>query len=121
MLIRGQDKESVVNFDNVYALYLAVKRESCVIKEQYETEIMCSNGSMNTEGKLGTYSSEEKADKVLDMIQDAYARCESVRTLTSGTSFEISKNFRPQTAEEYSDEHRKCFVFQMPQDDEVTI
>lgn len=70
MLIRSQNKENVVNFDNVYALYLAVKRESCVIKEQYETEIMCSNGSMNTEGKLGTYSSEEKANKVLDMICD---------------------------------------------------
>lgn len=70
MLIRSQDKESVVNFDNVYALYLAVKRERCVVKEQYETEIMCSNGSQNTEGKLGVYSSKEKAKKVLDMICD---------------------------------------------------
>ena len=67
---------------------------------------------------LGEYSTEEKAIKVLDKIQEMYARCESVRVLTSGISVSLSA-LSKETGEEYRDMHRETFVFQMPQDEEV--
>ena len=68
---------------------------------------------------LGDYSTEEKAIKVLDMIQDAYARCESTRTLSSGTILELARKFNQTQADDFKKEHRANFVFQMPQDSEV--
>ena len=62
MLIRSQDKTILLNFSNSNVVYIAKNDKDFVIL------------SLENENryKLGKYSSEAKAMKVLDMIQDAY-------------------------------------------------
>lgn len=62
MLIRSQDKTILLNFSNSTVVYIAKNGKDFVIL------------SLENENryKLGKYSSEAKAMKVLDMIQEAY-------------------------------------------------
>lgn len=62
MLIRSQDKSILLNFSNSTIVYIAKNDKDFVIL------------SLENENryKLGKYSSEAKAMKVLDMIQEAY-------------------------------------------------
>ena len=63
MLIRSQNKAILLNFSNLTATYIVKDDEDFVIS------------SLENENRyrLGRYSSEAKAMKVLDMIQEAYA------------------------------------------------
>ncbi len=70
MLIRGQDKKRIVNFDNYNGVAIAYQSECdfnvCAVLEvdaEHVSHVM-----------LGNYSTEEKAIKVLDMIQEEYAK-----------------------------------------------
>jgi hypothetical protein len=69
MLIRTQDKKSILNLDNIMGIYTNIENPTRAIKEEYETNI---EYYFKGAGILGTYSSEKKALKVLDMIQDTY-------------------------------------------------
>ena len=60
MLIRSQSKTSLVNMDRVNVIYIAGGN---TIQAFY---------SENDSDTLGIYSTEEKAMKVLDMIQNVY-------------------------------------------------
>lgn len=62
MLIRSQNKAFLLNFSNLTIAYIAEDDEDFVIS------------SLEDENRyrLGKYSSEEKAMRVLDMIQEAY-------------------------------------------------
>lgn len=62
MLIRSQDKTILLNFSNSNVVYIAKNDKDFVIL------------SLENENryKLGKYSSEAKAMKVLNMIQEAY-------------------------------------------------
>lgn len=62
MLIRSQDKTILLNFSNSTVVYIAKNDKDFVIL------------SLENENRyrLGKYSSEAKAMKVLDMIQEAY-------------------------------------------------
>jgi hypothetical protein len=62
MLIRSQDKTILLNFSNSTVVYIAKNDKDFVIS---------SLGNENRY-RLGKYSSEAKAMKVLDMIQEAY-------------------------------------------------
>lgn len=62
MLIRSQDKKSLINMDNVTDL--SVVRGS---------EIMAYYTTDQDYQRIGKYSDESKAIKVLDRIYDAYA------------------------------------------------
>lgn len=93
MIIRSQNKKVIVNLDNVRGVYFqeVEKQEEIVFKVVVENY------------KLGYYSTEEKAIKVLDMIQNVYTQ---YGTLADGLgnihgAFNIPK------------------CFQMPQDSEV--
>lgn len=87
MLIRSQDKKRIAT-----DLNLEILHESW---DSNEWKIV-----NNAVGVIGTYSTEEKAIKVLDMIEKAYCK-----------SFEEQKdNYQG---------HRYDLVFQMPQDEEV--
>ena len=109
MLIRSQNKEVIINFDNLKTVRIGGLSGSRIIVFT-ESEAL----------EIGEYSTEEKAIKVLDMIQDAYARCESSRALTTGTVFEIARKSGTQAVvENFKKGHRDNFVFQMPQDREV--
>ena len=62
MLIRSQNKAILLNFSNLAVAYIVKDDEGFVIS------------SLENENRyrLGRYSSEAKAMKVLDMIQEAY-------------------------------------------------
>lgn len=62
MLIRSQNKAILLNFSNLTVAYI-VKNDGGFVILSLENE---------NRYKLGKYSSEEKAMKVLDMIQEAY-------------------------------------------------
>lgn len=62
MLIRSQNKKFIVKFDNI-AIQATPKGVICYDMSELESDSYIS---------LGNYSTEEKAFKVLDMIQDAY-------------------------------------------------
>lgn len=82
MLIRSQDKRSLLNLDNVTDLSVVSGNEIIayyVTNEEYQ--------------RIGKYSDEAKAIKVLDMIQEFYNR--------------------------YKYDVEMSDTFQMPQDEEV--
>lgn len=62
MLIRSQNKAILLNFSNLTATY--------IVKDDEDFTVL----SLENENRyrLGRYSSEAKAMKVLDMIQEAY-------------------------------------------------
>ena len=76
MIIRSQDKYSIINFDNIDRVRLSERRERGEIKAHYQTDVYYL--TKNEAGLLGTYSTEEKALKVLDKICDFYFRCDGI-------------------------------------------
>ena len=92
MLIRSQDKKSIVNLDNIMQITVVIPP--------------CSNNEYAVIGNgavMGTYSTEEKAIKVLDMIQNTYVQYGAIKNGFGDVhgAFNLPK------------------VFQMPQDSEV--
>lgn len=69
MLIRSQNKAILLNFSNSTVVYI-VKNDKDFVILSLENENRYS---------LGKYSSEAKAMKVLDMIQEAYCKFMSVK------------------------------------------
>ena len=100
MIIRSQDKYSIINFDNIDRVRLSEYRERGEIKAHYQTDIYYL--TKNEAGLLGTYSTEEKAIKVLDMICAEYQYAEECKHTGVGSA-------PPE------------FVFQMPSDKEVEV
>lgn len=91
MLIRSQDKTILLNFSNSTVVYIAKNDKDFVI-------LSLENGNRY---RLGKYSSEAKAMKVLDMIQEAYYEFMAVRNDDMWNGKES--------------------VFQMPEDSEVEV
>ena len=83
MIIRSQDKKVIMNFNNIDTIDVRDKQVRYF-----------ANGGVETMGLLGTYSTEEKSIKVLDMIAQNYVE---------------------------SEKHIIRRVFEMPQDDEVKV
>ena len=69
MLIRSQDKATIVNFDNTFSIVIRDINGVPVIF------ITSQNGYRN----MAEYSTKAKAMKVLDMIQEAYCKFMSVK------------------------------------------
>ena len=94
MLIRSQTKAILMNFTNISYLTLNIDivNNKCKVQARYMTHI-------TTTLTLGTYSSAEKAYKVLDMIQEFY-----------------NDTMHYQSAHYASS---PTLVFQMPQEEEV--
>ena len=108
MLIRSQGKMGIVNLDCVEAV--GIEKDNTI--RAYGNDRVY---------ELGEYSTEEKAIKVLDMIQSAYAKCESVKALSNGTMVDLAGKFNQKQSDDFINDHRATFVFQMPQDDEVEV
>ena len=69
MLIRSQDKEALLNFNNLTAIYMKkIDKDFAIVYNDFEDAYT-----------LGKYSSEAKSMKVLDMIQEAYCKFMSVK------------------------------------------
>lgn len=115
MLIRSQNKEVLINFNTLAGIEIAEGPVKTVITS-YITG--CSY-------LLGEYLTKEKAIKVLDMIQKAYADAE----LIPMTVPNIGKMFAEAPAskenellaETIGEALMKKMVFQMPEDSEVEV
>lgn len=83
MFIRSQDRNTLIN-ESYFRIYKERKGFS-----------ICSRIDV-----LGTYSTEEKAMKVIDMIEDTILKCEAMRT-------------------GYAEYDFGAFVFDMPSDKDV--
>ena len=94
MLIRSQNKKILINMDNVTDLRIVCGSEimACYINEGYQ--------------RIGKYSDEAKAIKVLDMIQDTYTpSAGEVQAYIDGAIPKVVLDNR---------------VFQMPRESEVS-
>lgn len=98
MIIRSKDKKHIttdINLEIVTNTYYPEDDDGDVL---VESKIYNSVGLL-----LATYSTEEKAIKVLDMIQEAFYRQWDVEN----KFVDVTKNDTP--------------IFQMPQDEEVEV
>ena len=111
MLIRSQNKETLVNIEASIVLYI-----SGTIGKKYP--ISTSNGYV-----IGFYSTKAKAMKVLDMIQEAYEEYKITCTFLTGSTghraIVESNDIRVNGYEELIKSFKKNMVFQMPEDSEV--
>lgn len=118
MLIRSQDKEILANMEGPITIEILGDGKGHSImywKDGYA---------------LGTYSSKEKAIKVLDMIQEAYMEYKSgeiVGNGLAGSAYTGSYNTKESVAhgiavlKGYGNEIRKSILFQMPEDSKVEV
>lgn len=128
MLIRSQDKTTLVTFENI-----VINIHNLNINNINGKEIICWSQMNPGEDEyipLGYYSTEEKALKVLDMIQDAYMEYKSgeiVGNGLAGSAYTGSYDTKESVAhgiavlKGYGNEIRKSILFQMPEDSEVVV
>lgn len=119
MLIRSQDKESLINFNNSIVVNTMVDIGGV-------TKMFCSYSC--DDYVIGHYSSKEKAMKVLDMLPESYMEYKSgeiVGNGLAGSAYTGSYNTKESVAhgiavlKGYGNEIRKSILFQMPADSEV--
>lgn len=117
MLIRSQDKKYSVNIDNV-------------ILETLDDEIICYHPADLTTNNyivLGRYATEEKVSKVSNIIHEAYADFEAIKTISTGlvTAIYTGSYDTPEgiieTLKGYAALVKEAVVFQMPEDGSVEL
>lgn len=96
MLIRSQDKKNLTNFEQLTDLAVMKLENGFRINAYYAFSVGDDYAVMG----IGEYSTEEKALKVLDMIEQAYC-----------------KSFEEQKQNYFG--HRYDLIFHMPKDEEV--
>lgn len=121
MLIRSQDKMSLVKFENIVININNINGK----------EIICWSQMNPGEDEyilLGYYSTKAKALKVLDMIQEAYMEYKSGEIIgngLAGSAYTGSYDTKESVAhgiavlKGYGNEIRKSILFQMPEDGSV--
>lgn len=123
MLIRSQDKESLIAIDGNFVEILKYGDLS-------ECSITVSTRDHSSLHVMARYSSVEKALKVLDMIQKAYMEYKSgeiVGNGMAGSAYTGSYDTKESVAhgiavlKGYGNEIRKSILFQMPEDSEVEV
>lgn len=116
MLIRSQDKEALINFNNSIVVNTMVDIGGV-------TKMFCSYSC--DDYVIGHYSSKEKAMKVLDMIQEAYADAKLNEILLPDVCKSASESQRGKDNTSIAKTIRKDFmkkmIFQMPEDSEVEV
>nr|DAF82134.1 MAG TPA: hypothetical protein [Bacteriophage sp.] len=116
MLIRSQDKMSLVKFENIVVNINNINGKEIICWSQM-------NPGEDEYISLGHYSTKAKAIKVLDMVQEAYADAE----LIPMTVPNIGKMFAETPASKENELLAEAIgkalmnkmVFQMPEDSEV--
>ena len=106
MLIRSQDRKTLTKFDFIN-IYPSENLAMYNLDENESVEMVAFVG--HRINVIGEYSTEEKAKKVLDMIEE-----HQIKATTS------SLDFRDGTLSSNT-ECVENIVFQMPQDDEVEV
>lgn len=113
MLIRSQNKMSLVKFENIIVSINNINGKEIICWSQI-------NPGEDEYISLGHYSTKVKAMKVLDMIQDAYADEKLVDYTTYLQRKEIEK-MDDSTILALRNELMKKAVFQIPEDSEVEV
>ena len=115
MLIRSQDKRMIVNFENICTVSAFPEKDS---EDVYVED---GTGSL----MVGRYSTKEKAMKVLDMIQDAYADAKLNEILLPDVCKSDNESQRGKDntliAKTIRKDFMKKMIFQMPEDSEVEV
>ena len=115
MLIRSQDKRMIVNFDNICTVSAFPEKDS--------EDIYVEDGTGSL--MVGRYSVKEKAMKVLDMIQDAYADAKLNEILLPDVCKSANESQRGKDntliAKTIRKDFMKKMIFQMPEDSEVEV
>ena len=115
MLIRSQDKLTIINIENVFDI--------CISEINKGVEITAT--SARNACIIAEYSTKEKALKVLDMIQEAYGDSEYTRYVIPEICNVLGK--MPKTEEnkaharELGEMLKNGMTFQMPADSEVIV
>lgn len=121
MLIRSQNKMSLVKFENIVININNINGK----------EIICWSQMNPGEDEyilLGHYSNKAKAMKVLDMIQEAYMKFEASKIISTGLagatytgSYDTPESVAAgiKVLKDYTELIRESVVFQMPEDSEV--
>ena len=115
MLIRSQDKRMIVNFENICTVSAFPEKDS--------EDIYVEDGTGSL--MVGRYSAKEKAIKVLDMIQEAYAYAKLNEILLPDVCKSASESQRGKDntliAKTIRKDFMKKMIFQMPEDSEVVV
>lgn len=109
MIIRSQDKKSITTD-------LKLHISEC----DFETDNITYRIYTSTHDWLGTYSTEEKAIKVLDMIQKAYCKARLNECVTSGTFTDLL-GMDAAMQKEATKALKNVYAFDMPSDEEVEV
>lgn len=113
MLIRSQDSEILINLNTLAGIEIT--------KGPVKTTI--TSYTTGCTYLLGEYSTKEKALKVLDMIQEAYADAKLNEILLPDVCKSASESQRRKDNTSIAKTIRKDFmkkmIFQMPEDSEV--
>lgn len=102
MLIRSQNKMSLVKFENIVININNINGKEIICWSQM-------NPGEDEYISLGYYSTKEKALKVLDMIQEDYSE------------YQIMLNFSVSYLHEFKEKTDGFAIFQMPEDSEVEV
>lgn len=115
MLIRSQDKEILINFNNLPTIKIMGTKGDVII--------ICSDTCETF--AIGNYSTKAKAMKVLDMIQEAYGDSEYTKYVIPEVCKSLSMKPRIKEniahAGEIGEMLKKGMTFQMPEDSEVEV
>lgn len=123
MLIRSQDKMSLVKFENIVININNINGKEIICWSQM-------NPGEDEYISLGYYSTKAKAMKVLDMIQEAYMEYKSGEIVVNGLagsaytgSYDTKESVAHGIAvlKGYGNEIRKSILFQMPEDGSVEV
>lgn len=113
MLIRSQDKSTVINIDNVFFINIT----------DINGGVELTAGSSENRCIISEYSTREKAMKVLDMLQEAYGDSEYTKYVIPEVCKSLSMKSRTEEnmahAGEIGEMLKKGMTFQMPADEEV--
>lgn len=116
MLIRSQNKMSLVKFENIVVNINNINGKEIICWSQM-------NPGEDEYISLGHYSTKAKTMKVLDMIQEAYEEykiaCTFLTGFTGHRAIVESNDIRINGYKELIKSSKKNMVFQMPEDSEV--
>ena len=101
MLIVSQDKDAIVNFNNVMQIFIVKNENEKTYLVRYENV----DGYYET---LGKYKEEERAKEILKMIVSAYQSYKLFQCTNNAKQEEIAKKYQ-----EFS---MTPFKFEMPQE-----
>ena len=113
MLIRSQDKMSLVKFENIVININNINGKEIICWSQM-------NPGEDEYISLGHYSTKAKAMKVLDMIQESYTNGKVAQILSYGLRMVPTEEIN-EAGKIIKNAIQSSTVFQMPEDSEVEV